>query len=93
MEFGNTQTLNAKIKFSFLGVSDALCFQLGFDTQGGTTYKTDFIPADVDLITRLLNTLELHSWEELPRKFARIQVSGYQIKAIGNLIENKWIQL
>ena len=40
MEFGNPQTLNAKIKFTSLCVesdSEELLFQIGFEIQGSKT--------------------------------------------------------
>ena len=91
MEFGNPQTLNAKIKFTFLGIEEnRLCYQLGFDIQGNLTVLTDKV-FNVDIPT-LLNTLEVRSWEELPRKFARIKVDGKRVVAVGNLIEDRWIK-
>lgn len=95
MEFGSTQTLNAKIKFSYLGICEdgSLCFRLGFDTQGGVTFQTNMINVSTQKITDILNTLEVRSWEELPRKFSRIKVENKTIKSVGNLIENKWVEL
>ena len=94
MEFGTQQKINAKIKFSFLGVEDGnLLFQLGFEAQGGYTLVTDKRPVNIELIANLLNTLEVRSWEELSRKFARIQVDGKKVIAVGNVIEDRWVRL
>ena len=98
MEFGDIQVLNAKIKFSYLGIEDnKLCYQLGFEIQGGTSITTNkYYVHNTVFIEQILNVLEVRSWEELPRKFARIQVdtsnNGKKIIAIGNLIENKWVR-
>ncbi len=96
MEFGGTQVLNAKIKFSYLGFDvekKDLQLYIGFDTTSGF-YKTKACKVSYDLITDILNILELNSWEELPRKFARIKVNDRGIiNAIGNIIDDRWTAL
>ena len=95
ISFGEERILNAKIKFSWLGLEEngSLTFQIGFDCENAKTFITSKNPADIEKIKVLLNVLELRSWEELPRKFARIKLNGTRIVAIGNLIENKWLEL
>ena len=95
MEFGNPQTLNAKIKFSFLGITENgdLDLQLGFETQGNCVFKSNFTLANELVIADILNTLKVRSWEELPRKFARIKISNGVVVAIGDLIEDIWVNL
>ena len=94
MEFGNPQTLNAKIKFSSLSVEgNDLVLQLGFEVSGGKTVISDKKHATDNLISTILTTLEVRSWEELSRKFARIRVSGDKVISVGNLIDNKWVEL
>lgn len=84
---------NAKIKFSYLGLDDILTFQLGFECGESKPFVTDKIPANTPNIVCLLSVLDLRSWEELPRKFARIKIENNKIVAIGNLIENRWVDL
>ena len=94
MEFGTEQILNAKIKFSFLGIeNDALVFQLGFETQGGLTVVTGKDLVDTVTLQNILNTLEVRSWEDLTRKFARIKVVDKKVVSVGNLIENRWVNV
>ena len=89
------KTLNAKIKYSFLGLDEngSLIIQLGFDCELGTVQsnRTDFV--DAYFIQEILNTLELQRWEDLPRKYARIKVEGNRVVAVGNLIEERWVKL
>jgi len=90
---------NAKIKYSFLGVdeSGALVAYLGFEYKDSNEWQNiktnDVILLDVSLIKDILNVLEVRSWEELPRKFARIRIDGFKVGAIGNLIEEKWTEV
>ena len=84
---------NAKIKFSSLSLDDKLTFQIGFECGETKTFVTDKLIAYVEAIELLLKVLEIHSWEELPRKFARIKIDDGKIIAIGNLIENKWMNI
>lgn len=95
MEFGNPQTLNAKIKFTSLMVeNESLIVQIGFEIQGGKTVISDKkIITDKSFISNILSTLEVRSWEELPRKFARVRVNNDKAVAIGNLIDNQWVNL
>ena len=90
------EIINAKIKFSFLGIDEegTPLMQIGFDAKNGAQYVTDKVTfVDVSIIRDILNTLEVRSWEELPRKFARIKLDGRRVVAIGNLIEDKWMEV
>ena len=90
---------NAKIKFSFLGVdeSEIPLFYIGFEYKENQEWKTvstnkvTFI--DTYYIKEILSTLEVRSWEELPRKFARIKIVNDKVVAIGNLLEEKWVKI
>ena len=88
---------NAKIKFSYLGVDEenTPIFQIGFECRSGTTLCTEKRELiDVKSLGEILNTLEVRSWEELPRKFARIKVNdNKKVVAIGHLIEDRWIRI
>lgn len=91
--------VNAKIKYSFLGVDENQIplLYLGFEYKNGqewVTAKTNEVTLiDASFIKDLLNTLEVRSWEELPRKFARIKVENKTVIAVGNLIEDKWMEV
>ena len=90
---------NAKIKYSFLGIDDSNIplFYLGFEYKENqewknvSTNKVTFL--DVTFIKELLSTLEVRSWEELPRKFARIKMKDGKVVAVGNLLEEKWVEV
>ena len=90
---------NAKIKYSFLGVdeSEIPLFYLGFEYKENQEWKTvstnKIVFMDTSFIKDLLMTLEVRSWEELPRKFARIKVKDNKVVAIGNLLEDKWVEV
>lgn len=90
------EIINVKIKYSYLGTDEegTPLMQIGFEGKSGSTYCTDKITfIDASFVRDVLNTLEVRSWEELPRKFARIQLDGKRVTAIGNLIEDKWFKL
>ena len=88
---------NAKIKFSYLGTFDTspsqLCYQLGFDYEKGSIATKKIIVSNIEDVQRLLETLDLRNWEEVARKFARIKIENGEIKAIGNVIDNRWVLL
>lgn len=90
---------NAKIKFSFLGVDEEgiLTTYLGFDYRDNYDWHTvktnEIILLDISLIKELLNALEVRSWEELPRKFARVKIENGKVIAVGNLLEDKWVEI
>lgn len=91
-----TKIYNAKVKFSYFGFEQdntVLYLQLGFDYEGGTLITNKIILNKVDKIIDILKVLDLRSYEELPRKFARIKVVNKKIVEIGNLIENRWIKM
>lgn len=94
MEFGNPHTENAKIKFTSLTVENGdLIMQIGFEVSGGKTVISDKRIAEGTFIRDMLNVLEVRSWEEMPRKYARVRISNDKAIAVGNLIENKWLEL
>ena len=93
LDFSEVRTVNAKIKFSFLGYNekDELIIRLGFECEGSKTFVT--VPISYLRLTKILDVLELRSWEEIQRKFARIKINGNYVIAFGNLIEDKWFNV
>lgn len=89
--------VNAKIKYSYLGFDDngELTIELGFDCALGTISTGKYCPSFwKSSIEMLLNTLELQRWEDLPRKYARIEINDKnEIIRIGNVIEDKWVMV
>lgn len=87
---------NAKIKFAYLGTNEnvaGLHIQLAFDCGEGKSFYTTKRPVKNLLeISTILNTLSVASWEELSRKFVRIKVIDRTVIAIGNIIENDWLE-
>ena len=89
------RTMNAKIKYSFLGLDNNkdMVIQLGFDCELGTVSSQQLVVVDAFFLKEILETLELTRWEDLPRKFARIKVQDKRVVAVGNLIEERWVKL
>lgn len=88
--------INVKIKYSYLGNYEGgdSFIKIAFEGKNNTVYTTDKVSFnDANFIRDILNTLEVRSWEELPRKFARIRLDGERVVAIGNLIEDKWVEV
>lgn len=86
---------NAKVKFSYLGKDEVgkTYYQLGFDYEKGTATTNKKYLETISEIESVLNVLDLKSWEEVARKFARIKVVDRQVIEIGNLIDNRWVKL
>lgn len=88
--------MNAKIKYSFLGLeNNELFIEIGFECKSGTISTGKFRPSFSleSFVEELLNTLELQRWEDLPRKYARIKVADDKILFVGNLIEDRWVMI
>lgn len=95
INFDETKIYNAKVKFSYLGKDDngKLYYQLGFDFEKGTISTSKKYIEAVNEIDSVLSVLDLRSWEEVARKFARIKIMDKQVIEIGNLIENRWVRI
>lgn len=89
------KVLNAKIKYSYLGFNEdaELVIEIGFDCEIGFVRTEQIEFYDTEFVEKLLNTLELQRWEDLPRKYARIKVIDRKVVYIGNLIEEKWLKV
>lgn len=91
----NGQIYNAKIKFSYLGLCDdgtTLWYQIGFELEDGTIATEKIRVTSPQQVANLLNVLDLRSWEELPRKYARIKVFEKKVTSIGNIYKSQWIE-
>ena len=87
---------NAKIRYSFLGVDEegTLYAQIGFETKGGYTVDTAKLTfLDVNFIKEILDTLEVRSWGDLGRKYAKIKIDDRKVVAIGHIVEDKWVNV
>lgn len=101
INFDEEKIINAKVKFSWIGLKEdgTLAVQIGFDLEGNKNINTAKIPCSAKLIQDIINTLEIRSWEDLPKKYARIKIKsggqlGYNlVSAIGNVIEDRWVRL
>lgn len=93
---------NAKIKSTMLGIEDhgiMTCFlmleQEGAG-QGFGGYRLD-APKDANSpmgtfwVKRILETVGVRTWEELPGKFIRVDGEDFgEIRGIGHITNNKW---
>lgn len=100
------EIINAKVKSTHLGMEDHGIFtamiHLEWDHagQGFGGYMLDTYNKEKDkrvgteygmeFIRRLLETLELEKWEDLPGTFVRIEQTHTKILRIGHLLKDKW---
>jgi hypothetical protein len=95
-----TQTSNAKIKSTMLGIEDHggltyfvdLNWETGGVGFGGYGLGGEF---GCQAIQRLLKTVGVDKWEELPGKYVRVEHEGWGFRAlkIGHIVEDKWFSL
>ena len=79
--------MNAKVKYTVL---DSKC-KIGFIAEGAQEFET--VPFSPDLIRPILQVLGVRAWEDLKNKFARIVVEKNKVVAVGNIIEDNWLEL
>lgn len=91
IDFGK-EIRNARVKFTWLGPEEdgRVTMAIGFECEGNRTVSTPRMPATASKIGEILSILEVRSWEELPRKFARISISNGKVVSVGNLINESW---
>ncbi len=101
------ETINGKILSTTLGYEDhgifTFCLHLDFggSGQGAGSYALDSYRKDLgkrvgtasgmDMIIAILNTVGVETWEELKGKYIRVKHDGERVHAIGNLLEEKWL--
>lgn len=94
------QTENAKIGSTSLGLEDhgILTFWL-FLEGGGWGCGFGGLCADgpgfAEAINKILETLEISTWEKLPGTFVRAKSEGLggRLKAVGHLLKDRWVTI
>lgn len=94
IEFGKEKIENAKIKYTQSGISETgeIAMQIGFELSQGSAVTEKF-PVDSEKMKNILNVLEVRTWEELPKKYARVAVLNEKVIRIGNILHDKWIKI
>lgn len=98
----DTEIKNARIEDTFLGIEDHgfLTFWLYLDyggiVQGFGGYVLDR-PGEMKkdsalgwVVRRLLEVVGVQEWDQLQKKYVRVECSWDKIYRIGNIIEDKW---
>jgi hypothetical protein len=64
----------------------------GYDREQKTRV---FTAKGLEAISKILETVGVHSWEELPGQYIRVKDNGWgsTIDEIGNLMSEKWFNL
>lgn len=95
IEFGKTLIANAKIKFTLSGIGEdgSMSMQIGFELPEGKTALTGKFAFDCAKTKEILNALELRNWEELPKKYARVEIMDGKVVAVGNILNERWVRL
>lgn len=97
---------NALITSTMLGLEDhsimscMLHMDYGGSGQGFGGYALDvYCPtakkrvghaACGEFIKRILDVLEVSSWEKIPKTYCRVKSTRFQIHAIGHITKDKW---
>lgn len=90
---------NARIRSTMLGVEDhgMLTFYLLIEgdgwSQGFGGYVADDGPFLAESVRRILDTLEVRSWEALTGQLVRIDGSGTKMRRIGHIYKDKWYDI
>jgi hypothetical protein len=102
----NVETKNARISSTMLGVEDhgimSAYLHLEYDGggQGFGGYGLDTYSKEKKervahaccgfFIKRVLETVGVEKWEDLPGKYIRVKADWGKVHEIGNVIKNKW---
>lgn len=87
---------NAKIKFTQTGVDiyGSPYMQIGFELSNNRTVSTGLFSFNTtEKMKSILNVLELRNWEDLPKKYARVAILRDQVVRIGNILNDKWVEI
>ena len=102
---------NAKITYVTISMADhgVLTFDISLDGGGwGVVYggyvighgylgAKEFNASGAGLIAmmKIMDTVGVDRWEDLPGKYVRVEVNGWgdKITKIGNIIEDKWFDI
>lgn len=90
------ETKNAKIKSTYLGLEDHglfTCFlnlDYGGSFQGFGGHSLTHPKYGVEYLGRVLKTVGVDRWEELPGKVIRVKADHGAVYAIGHIIEDRW---
>lgn len=65
------------------------------DMYDRTTKSRVFTPKGFEAISKILETVGVDKWEDLPGKYIRIKDNGWgsTVDEIGNLMEEKWFNI
>lgn len=94
----NLERRNARIVSTFLGIEDhgILTFFLNLEGDGwgqgfgGYFCKGAFLAASV---RKILDTLEVDSWEKLPGRNIRVEANSDKVYCIGHYLKDKWYDI
>jgi hypothetical protein len=90
------ETKNAKIKSTHLGLEGHNIFtcllnlDYGGSCQGFGGHSLKFDQYGIEYLNRILKTIGVRSWEELPGKMIRVKADNCKVHAIGHIIEDRW---
>ena len=98
---------NAVIEYTFLGIEDhgIFTFTIGLKYEGSGQgfggYALDSYdkvtdsrigwPVGIEMIRKILEALEVDSWEKLPGKIVRADCEWTKCHGIGHPIKNQWV--
>ena|SRR5215469_2794065 len=93
------ETENARIESTHLGFENHGIFSLNVNFAGpGWGQGTGHYFADKgtsELIKGIIGAVGVTKWEDLPNQYCRVKRNGHldRIRAIGNLLEDRWFEL
>jgi len=87
---------NARIESTMLGIEDQgilTCYlhlrQEGAGQGfGGYSLKSH----GIDMIKRILETVGVSDWEDLPGEYVRVEGNDHKIRKIGHITDDKWYE-
>ena len=91
-EVKNVKIIKADIEIEDHGL---MTFHLLVEGNGFGVSIGNYVGFNDNIIRAILDTVGVNKWSELNGKYCRIKTSGWGsiVKDIGNIIEDKWINL